>query len=284
MLACAAVISLLVAIQSPYGRPAGIAGILTAVEQPRKLEVSLSFDIEDSEDENETMSVPLILRTLERHNAKGTFFITGEAAEKNPELVKNIYEASHEIGLHTDRHLFPIFDEGQALLVAKRYGSSLDYVWMMSLKTPDAFRRSLDANKEAIRKAAGDISIISFRSPCLVTNWGGVPEYYEALFGSGILIDSSVMQGFESWDSMPIPIYERDGIIEVPVTRSDDILVGEPWNILNKMQKAGTPAVLLFHPKGFGGYELERLDSMLSEMEERYDTSYLTMAEAAGIT
>jgi hypothetical protein len=284
VLSCVVIISLILFIRIPDYYASVTTGIMTATQRPQSLVVSLSFDIEDSEDDNESISVPLILVILDRHHAKGTFFITGEAAEKSPGLVRKIREAGHEIGLHTNEHMLPIFDEAQAVLVAERYGSTFEYVWMMSYKTPGAFKRSLDANREAILKAAGNVSTVSFRSPCLVTNWGDGPEYYGVLKQSGILIDSSVMQDFSSWHSVPRGIEVREGIIGVPVTRGDDILVRDPRNIVRKMQGAGMPAVFLFHPKGFGGYELARLEAMLSEIESEYDTTYLTIAEVAGFT
>lgn len=76
----------------------------------------------------------------------------------------------------------------------------------------------------------------------------------------------------------------REGIIGVPVTRGDDILARDPRNIIRKMHGAGMPAVFFFHPKGFGGYELAGLETMLSEIESEYDTTYLTIAEVAGFT
>jgi len=46
-----------------------------------------------------------ILDILSEHNIKITFFVTGKWAEKNPELLKSIYYAGHEIGNHGYEHL-----------------------------------------------------------------------------------------------------------------------------------------------------------------------------------
>lgn len=48
--------------------------------------------------------IDTILEALKRQNVKITFFIVGEWADKNPEAVKKIYEAGHEIGSHSDTH------------------------------------------------------------------------------------------------------------------------------------------------------------------------------------
>lgn len=45
-----------------------------------------------------------ILETLEKENIKITFFLVGDWIDANPEVVKKIYEAGHEIGTHSDTH------------------------------------------------------------------------------------------------------------------------------------------------------------------------------------
>lgn len=51
--------------------------------------------------------IPEILSTLEAHNVHATFFMLGVWAEKNPEMVKLIYEKGHEIGNHSYSHKLP---------------------------------------------------------------------------------------------------------------------------------------------------------------------------------
>lgn len=46
-----------------------------------------------------------ILRVLENYRVKTTFFIGGIWLEKNPEMLKKIYNAGHEIGSHGYLHL-----------------------------------------------------------------------------------------------------------------------------------------------------------------------------------
>ena len=45
-----------------------------------------------------------IIEILKKHNAKATFFAVGDWVEKNPEAVKKLYNAGHEIGNHSDTH------------------------------------------------------------------------------------------------------------------------------------------------------------------------------------
>ena len=45
-----------------------------------------------------------ILKLLEKYNAKCTFFIVGQWAEKYPDKVEKIYKSGHEIGEHSYNH------------------------------------------------------------------------------------------------------------------------------------------------------------------------------------
>ena len=45
-----------------------------------------------------------ILATLKKHKIHGTFFLEGRWAKENPELVKMIFDAGHEIGNHSYSH------------------------------------------------------------------------------------------------------------------------------------------------------------------------------------
>lgn len=45
-----------------------------------------------------------LIEILKKHNAKATFFIVGDWAEKFPESVKAFYEAGHAIANHSDTH------------------------------------------------------------------------------------------------------------------------------------------------------------------------------------
>ena len=45
-----------------------------------------------------------ILATLDEHNIKASFFMTGKWAEDYPESVKKIYEKGHDIGNHSYNH------------------------------------------------------------------------------------------------------------------------------------------------------------------------------------
>ncbi|WP_447402392.1 polysaccharide deacetylase family protein [Lysinibacillus sp. fkY74-1] len=64
-----------------------------------KKRVALTFD--DGPDAKVT---PQILATLQKYDAKATFFMVGRNVPKNATIVKQIYDAGHEIGNHTSNH------------------------------------------------------------------------------------------------------------------------------------------------------------------------------------
>lgn len=48
---------------------------------------------------------PWVLDVLDRYDAKATFFMVGQNAERHPELVEEIIRRGHDIGNHTLHHL-----------------------------------------------------------------------------------------------------------------------------------------------------------------------------------
>lgn len=72
--------------------------ILWEIKTDEKI-VALTFD-----DGPHKKYTPEILDLLEKYNAKATFFVVGEHAEKNPEIVLKMYEDGHELAIHTYTH------------------------------------------------------------------------------------------------------------------------------------------------------------------------------------
>lgn len=66
-----------------------------------KGKVALSFD-----DGPHARYTREILEILDEYGVKSTFFVIGENARAHPELVREIAEAGHELGNHTDSHTF----------------------------------------------------------------------------------------------------------------------------------------------------------------------------------
>lgn len=62
---------------------------------------ALTFD-----DGPHPLYTPRVLDILEEHGARATFFMVGEAASKNPDIVKRVAAEGHAIGNHTWNHPF----------------------------------------------------------------------------------------------------------------------------------------------------------------------------------
>nr|WP_238600160.1 polysaccharide deacetylase family protein [Lysinibacillus tabacifolii] len=72
--------------------------ILWEIKTNEKI-IALTFD-----DGPHKKYTPEILDVLDKYNAKSTFFIVGENAEKNPAVIQRMYEEGHELAIHTYTH------------------------------------------------------------------------------------------------------------------------------------------------------------------------------------
>ncbi len=77
-----------------------------------------------------------ILDLLEQYNAKGTFFIVGKQAEKNPEIVLRMYEEGHEIANHTYTHPYST----NVSRIMKEIKQTNDVIYSITGFTPILFR------------------------------------------------------------------------------------------------------------------------------------------------
>lgn len=65
----------------------------------KEKKVAITFDV--SWDKENTDK---ILAILDKYNVKATFFLVGIWIDQNPDQLKKMYDAGHEIGNHTNRH------------------------------------------------------------------------------------------------------------------------------------------------------------------------------------
>lgn len=75
------------------------AGYIIWDIQTEKKVVALTFD-----DGPQATHTEKVLNLLDQYDAKGTFFIVGQQAEKYPQIVRRMYETGHEIANHTYTH------------------------------------------------------------------------------------------------------------------------------------------------------------------------------------
>jgi peptidoglycan/xylan/chitin deacetylase (PgdA/CDA1 family) len=89
--------------------------------------IALTFD--DGPHPDDT---PAILKILEEHAAKGTFFFVGNRAREHPELVRRVVRAGHEVGAHSATH-----------------------PWWFSLATPGRIRREVRESVQVLEEITG---------------------------------------------------------------------------------------------------------------------------------
>lgn len=62
----------------------------------------IAFTFDDGPDPRYT---PQLLDVLKKNDVKATFFVLGEKAKENPNLIRRMVEEGHTIGLHANRHI-----------------------------------------------------------------------------------------------------------------------------------------------------------------------------------
>lgn len=82
--------------------------------------ISLTFD--DGPDPKVT---PIILDILKKHQIKATFFVVGKNVEAYPDVLKRIYKEGHQIGNHSYKHNYQMFNLPSNILKEVNYTSEL---------------------------------------------------------------------------------------------------------------------------------------------------------------
>lgn len=115
--------------------------------------VALTFD--DGPDPVHTREV---LDALDKHEAKATFFVIGHKAEKHPDLVREILERGHTVGVHGFAH-----DRLFSLRGSKRVRSDLErairVLEIITDRTPTLFRPPIGHTNPTIARIADQLDL-----------------------------------------------------------------------------------------------------------------------------
>ena len=123
---------------------------------------------------------PVILEILARHGVTATFFFTGDAARKHPQVARRVRDAGHEIGSHSLFH--------------ETVGDPLFDIPGISSLLPEEVELRLLRASQWVEEAAG-IRPVSFRAP--------------RLFGSTAMVNTLEALGYVADASYPM-YYYRD--------------------------------------------------------------------------
>lgn len=133
---------------------------------PSALEPWVSMDSWPSFHRRSPRVIERLLRVLDDNECRGTFFVLGWLAEREPEMVKEIAGAGHEIASHSWDH---------RRVVRQR---------------PEEFRESVRRSKGVLEDIAG-AEVLGFRAP----SWSIVPGIewaFDVLLEEGYQYDSSL--------------------------------------------------------------------------------------------
>ncbi len=216
-------------------------------QKPKNLLFSIDFEdirylVPDGFNYKERLPdmIGVFLDFLRRHEAKATFFMVGNVAERYEVLVKDIIAEGHEIGCHTYDHK------------------------PLNFHTKQSFRVDMEKNLEVLHKL-GATNVHGFRAPGLsltaATSWA-----YEVLEDLGFTYSSSVMatqSAFHGWPEFGKGFkLVNDKIWELPPTLLHNPVLSIPfassvyfrflpgliskWAMQNSFRK-GEPVISYFH-------------------------------------
>jgi polysaccharide deacetylase family protein (PEP-CTERM system associated) len=123
-----------------------------------------------------------VLRLLERHQVRATFFVLGWVAERYPGLVREIHRHGHEIGSHSYWHR------------------------LIYQQTPEEFRADLRRSRDVLEDASG-APVTAYRAPSFSITTSSLWAL-DILVEEGFEIDSSIFPVHH--DRYGIPGAERD--------------------------------------------------------------------------
>ena len=144
-------------------------------------------------DQQVTRGVRRILTWLARADARATFFVLGETARAQPDLVREIHSAGHEVASHGQSHT-PLPGMSEATL-----------------------RRELATSKQILEDTINS-AVVGFRAPYL-RPYPDRSAFHAALASAGYVYDSSQAVCADKDESESrIESVGRTGMAEVPVT------------------------------------------------------------------
>ncbi len=133
------------------------------------------------------VGVPRLLRLLDHHGVRSTFFVPGYTAHRYPQVVRDIVAAGHEVGHHGYLHEQPS-------------GLSLEQE-----------RTALDRGLAALEEVAG-VRPVGYRAPMWDLSW----HTPSLLADRGFLYDSTLMDADVPYELAVVP-GSSTSVVEIPI-------------------------------------------------------------------
>jgi len=134
---------------------------------------------------------PRVLECLARRGVRGTFYFTGDAAKKHPDMVKQVASAGHEVGCHSLYH--------------ETIGDSLFEIPGVYPLLPHEVKPRLELATQIVQDVLGG-KVVSFRCP--------------RLFGSTIVTNALEELGYATDATYPMYFY-KDRLLPYHPSRDD---------------------------------------------------------------
>jgi peptidoglycan/xylan/chitin deacetylase (PgdA/CDA1 family) len=141
--------------------------------------VALTFD-----DGPDPVFTPQVLDMLRANNARATFFVLGERARANPDLIRRMHDEGHTVGTHTHRHLIR-FHFGSPTYVRREIEEAVEAVGAILPERPTLFRPPQ-----------------GLRTPCFASGWART---------RGLTLVTWSVRGFDSRPTTAEAIVARVG-------------------------------------------------------------------------
>lgn len=219
--------------------------IIILIISPSPKEVYLTFDVESVDS---VRDISHIINILEKNNIQATFFITGEFANANPELVRKIGK-NNEIGCHSFSH--------------KRL-NKLSY---------NETQKEIVNCKILLENITGK-KINGFRAPYQIITREAITILEENNFS----YDSSSVENIEFfWPSNKIKKISISSFGVLPLSDYIHIYLLKEGKIYFKLIKyyRGKKLVLLFHPR-FLRNHYEEFDLMIKSLKKNANFNILS--------
>jgi polysaccharide deacetylase family protein (PEP-CTERM system associated) len=195
----------------------------------------------DLQEQRVIPSTNRLLELLAKHNVKATFFVLGWLAEREPDLIRSLEQAGHEIATHGYSHT------------------------MLTLMTPESFDADIERALQ-VTQACVQQPILGFRAPSFTvtanTLWA-----LDILSKHGIQYDSSIFPiGFHPDYGLPdanLGIHQIQGLIEVPMSVAEVLGRKIPCSgggyfrlmpyrlttaLMHQCNRQGRPVIFYLHP------------------------------------
>jgi polysaccharide deacetylase family protein (PEP-CTERM system associated) len=184
-----------------------------------------------------------LLKLLESHRVKATFFTLGYIADHHPELIQTIKAQGHEIGIHGYHHRF------------------------VNRLSRDEFAKEIDLALEAIQRVSG-LTAFGHRAPYFSID-RGTPWALDVLRERGLRYDSSfhptrnMLYGYPDAQRAPHRVPPGSSFVEFPIStlriRGQNLpfaggfyLRTWPYRLvrwsIRRLQREGLPAIIYTHP------------------------------------